>query len=68
MSRERMPHHQARDCTEAEFKTLVADHARLRRILDSRPALNAGLLETYTEWTHGVYQSDFLAKIGKMLS
>jgi hypothetical protein len=31
---------------------------RLRAMLDSRPAINAGLPETYIEWSQGVYLAD----------
>ena len=41
------------------------DRDRLRRMLDSRPALNAGLVYAYTEWSQGVYLSDALAYTDK---
>ena len=28
---------------------------RLQRIIDSRPAINAGLPQTYIEWSHSIY-------------
>jgi hypothetical protein len=31
---------------------------RLQRIIDSRPAINAGLPESYIEWSQGIYQID----------
>ncbi|MCO7641918.1 hypothetical protein NJI34_34685 [Pseudomonas sp. S 311-6] len=33
--------------------------ARLQRIIDSRPAMNAGLLQAYAEWTGSIYAMDF---------
>lgn len=35
-----------------------AQAERLREMLDSRPAINAGLPETYVEWSQGVYLAD----------
>lgn len=32
--------------------------ARLQRIIDSRPAINAGLPQTYIEWSHSIYQME----------
>ena len=37
---------------------------RLRRIIDSRPAINAGLPETYIEWSQGIYMSDIAQCVG----
>jgi len=48
-------------CLRAENNMLRAERDRLQLILDSRPAINTGLLEAYIEWTQGVY----LADIGK---
>lgn len=31
---------------------------RLQRIIDSRPAINAGLPGTYIAWSQGIYQTD----------
>jgi hypothetical protein len=42
----------------------VEDAERLRRMLDSRPAINAGLPGTYIEWSQGIYLCDFLAVRG----
>lgn len=47
-----------------ELARITKDRDRLRRILDSRPAINAGLPETYIAWSHGIYQSDFNAISG----
>ncbi len=48
----------------AMLRALDRERARLQRILDSRPAINAGLPETYIEWTRGVYETDFVAAKG----
>ena len=37
---------------------------RLQRIIDSRPAINAGLPETYVEWSQGIYATDYLQAVG----
>ncbi|MEJ0004410.1 MAG: hypothetical protein WDN30_14300 [Pararobbsia sp.] len=37
---------------------LLDEIARLRNLLEERPALNAGLIEAYTAWTWRVYASD----------
>lgn len=34
---------------------LEAEVERLWRIIDSRPAINAGLPETYIEWSRSIY-------------
>ena len=39
----------------------IAERDRLRTVLDSRPAINAGLPLTYIEWSQLVYQADFAA-------
>lgn len=37
---------------------------RLQRIIDSRPAINAGLPDTYIQWSQGVMQADIAQAIG----
>lgn len=37
---------------------------RLQRIIDSRPAINAGLPQTYIDWSRGIYQCDALQAKG----
>jgi hypothetical protein len=37
---------------------------RLQRIIDSRPAINAGLPGTYIDWSQGIYQTDIAQTIG----
>jgi len=43
---------------------LKAERDRLQSILDSRPAINTGLLEAYIEWTQGVYLADMGKAVG----
>lgn len=31
---------------------------RLQRIIDSRPAISAGLPQTYIDWSHSIYQME----------
>ena len=38
-----------------ELATLTAERDRLQRIIDSRPAINAGLPATYIEWSQSIY-------------
>lgn len=38
---------------------------RLQRIIDSRPAINAGLPETYIEWSQGIYMADYARAKGQ---
>jgi hypothetical protein len=33
---------------------------RLQTILDSRPAINAGLPESYINWAHGIYAAEVM--------
>ena len=46
---------------------LMLDHMRttamnteMRALLDQRPAINSGLIKTYTNWSARVYQFDFM--------
>ena len=46
---------------------LLRDHMRttamnteMRALLDQRPAINSGLIKTYTNWSARVYQFDFM--------
>lgn len=38
-----------------DYRKLVQERSRLQRILDSRPAINAGLPQTYIEWSQSIY-------------
>ena len=44
------------DPRDARIAELESEVARLRRIIDSRPAINAGLPQTYIEWSQSIYQ------------
>jgi len=48
----------------ASRSQLKAERDRLQLILDSRPAINTGLLEAYIEWTQGVYLADMGKAVG----
>lgn len=39
---------------------LRAENERLQRIIDSRPAINAGLPETYISWSASVGEMEFM--------
>lgn len=46
--------------TTDSFERAIRDEAadeieRLQRIIDSRPAINAGLPQTYIEWSQSIY-------------
>lgn len=43
---------------------LVKERDRLRMMLDGRPAINAGLPETYIEWSQGIYAADYAHAVG----
>lgn len=47
--------HNACDCREVRFAELEKEVARLQKLIDSRPAINAGLPQTYIEWSQGIY-------------
>lgn len=42
----------------------AAEIERLQRIIDSRPAINAGLPETYIKWSQGIYATDYAQAVG----
>lgn len=42
-----------------ENAKLRAEVERLQRIIDSRPAINAGLPGTYIEWSQSIYAMEF---------
>lgn len=46
--------------SEKTYTQLLNDNARMRDLLDRRPAVNAGLIESYLRWTQLVYQSDMI--------
>ena len=53
--------------THAEAVGMLSDLAeekeRLQKIIDSRPAINAGLPETYIKWSQGIMQTDIARAI-----
>ncbi len=47
------------DQAAAELRRLHSEVERLTRIIDSRPAINAGLPESYIEWSRSIYAMEF---------
>lgn len=43
----------------AELRRLHEQNERLIRIIDSRPAINAGLPQTYIDWSQSLYLVDY---------
>ena len=43
-----------------ELLRLHEENERLQRIIDSRPPINAGLPQTYIEWSQSIYVMDYL--------
>lgn len=63
--KEREVKHGEELCEKAnKIFALQMENERLQRILDSRPAINAGLVEAYIEWSQGIYQCDVNQVIG----
>ena len=50
----------------AELRRLHAEVNRLRSIIDSRPAINAGLPATYIEWSQSIYEMDMAHAIANV--
>lgn len=50
----------------AELRRLHAEVNRLRTIIDSRPAINAGLPATYIEWSQSIYGMDMAHAIANL--
>ena len=46
---------------EAGVAEMTAERDKLQRILDSRPAINAGLPDSYIKWSQGIYAIDLSA-------
>jgi hypothetical protein len=53
-ARKAMPHYPNDICSLAKDEI-----ERLQRIIDSRPAINAGLPETYIKWSQSIYEMEF---------
>lgn len=43
---------------------LTAENKRLQQIINARPAINAGLPETYIEWSQNLYLLDAIRSAG----
>ncbi len=48
------------------FNAAADEIERLQRIIDSRPAINAGLPETYIKWSQEIYVTDFVQATQKL--
>jgi hypothetical protein len=42
----------------ADYRHVVRERDRLQRVIDSRPAINAALPESYIEWSQSIYAMD----------
>ena len=60
----RNPHGHSADAVRAARLWAADEIERLQRIIDSRPAINAGLPQTYIDWSRGIYQCDVLQAKG----
>lgn len=49
------------------FNAAADEIERLQRIIDSRPAINAGLPETYIKWSQEIYVTD-VAQVMQLLN
>lgn len=45
--------------SQTELIEAKAEIARLQRIIDSRPAINAALPESYVDWSQKIYVMEF---------
>ncbi len=54
------------DVMRSENESLKKEVERLQYLIDSRPAINAGLPQTYVLWSQSIYEIDILRSIGKM--
>ncbi len=54
------------DVMRSENESLKKEVERLQYLIDSRPAINAGLPRTYVLWSQSIYEIDILRSIGKM--
>ena len=48
----------------ARLHEAEAEVARLQRIIDGRPAINAGLPESYISWSQGIYELEAARALG----
>lgn len=49
---------------EADCRRLQAEVDRLQRVIDSRPAINAALPESYVLWSQSIYVMEFSRATG----
>lgn len=50
--------------SRAVAKALMGEIERLQRIIDSRPAINAALPQSYIDWSQSLYQLDITRQEG----
>lgn len=55
----RGPLHEWEDIDLDELEASANELERLQTIIDSRPAINAGLPETYIHWSQSIYAMEF---------
>lgn len=48
----------------SKIAELAEENERLQRIIDSRPAINAGLPDTYINWSQQIVQTEIAQAIG----
>ena len=46
------------------MRDAIAEIERLQKIIDSRPAINAGLPETYIKWSQSIYTMEAVQALG----
>ncbi len=53
------------DAVPSQLEREAADEIeRLQKIIDSRPAINAGLPETYIQWSRSIYEMEAVRVLG----
>lgn len=52
------------DIDTDQMEAAASELERLQRIIDSRPAINAALPESYIKWSQEIYLTDFLQVSG----
>jgi len=49
----------------AQLAAMTVERDRLQRIIDTRPAINVGLPESYISWSQNIYVLEARAAMGK---
>lgn len=42
----------------SDIRQMLGEIERLQNVIDSRPAINAGLPESYIKWSHSIYEME----------